>query len=236
MRTAPAVLILLLAACSTTSHSPSASTVTVLPADQTAVSGTITSAQLVDAVGPPLRLPLTITIPNRGQGELNIGGVVVNGKVGNVAWDGGQPLPLSGSGALDLGAASVDIDHTGATWHLDGSSRQLDPGTYHAGSSVAIGSGGLASPVDAADFAVPPGGAGEMATVGDAQVHVGPGPLSLHGPGRVTLSGTLTLRTATGTRTATHVVFGPGPFTFTLTPNAATLSLTALLQGPVSVQ
>ncbi|HEY2427659.1 MAG TPA: hypothetical protein VGI06_01925, partial [Acidimicrobiales bacterium] len=174
---------------------------TVLRPDQAVVRGTVTAAHFVDSQGPPLPLPITITIPNRGQGELNISGVVVDGRPqGTVAWDGGQPLPLSGTGGLDVGPSTIDFNASGVTWHLDGAPRLLLPGQYTAGSSVAIGVGGLGQPMDQATFSVARANQATLVSAGDAQVHVGPEAEQLSGPGSVQLLGALQIQTARGTR------------------------------------
>ena len=201
----------------------------MLQADQSDVTGTITSAHIVNAVAPPLALPITVAIPQRGQGGLHITGVGES-----IAWDGGQPLPLTGTGSLDLGPAVVDIDPGGATWHLDGATRLLTPGRYTAGSSVAVGGSGLARPEDQATFTVPPGSHGSMVTVGDARVHLTPRAMALTGPGNMTLTGTLTVRTAHGSRVVHQVTFGPGPFELSVTPGSSSATVNGLLQGSLS--
>jgi hypothetical protein len=209
---------------------------TVLGVDQAVISGTVTSAHLVGARAVPLTLPVTITIPNRGQGELDIDGVVVDGHPGaSVAWDGGQPLPLAGTGALELGAATMDANSGGVTWHLDGSPRLLRPGQYVAESAVAVGTAGLAQPLDQARFSVPAGTQPDLVSVGDAQIHLAPVTESLTGPGSVELLGALTVRTSAGTRLAHNLHFGPGPFTLTLRPSRGGYAVTGLLQGPLDV-
>lgn len=210
--------------------------VTVLPEGQSVVSGTVTAAHLVGAIGPPMPLPLVITIPDRGRGELNIERVQFQGQPGaTVAWDGGQPLPLSGTGALSLGPATLDANAGGLTWHLDGMPRFLAPGRYTAGSAVAVGVAGLAQPLDQATFDVAPGTQGVMVTVGDAQVHRPPGGVHLTGPGQVQLLGRFSLRTAAGARSAANLHFGPGPFDLTFQPVAGGFRVTGVLQGPVTL-
>jgi hypothetical protein len=210
--------------------------VTVLPQGQAVLSGTVTAAHLAGAVGPPLSLPLVISIPNRGQGELNIERVRFQGQAGaTVAWDGGQPLPLSGTGALSLGPATVDVNTGGLTWHLDGMPRLLTPGRFTTGSAVAIGVAGLAQPLDQATFDVAPGTHGVMVTVGDVQVHQAPRAVHVTGPGQVQLLGRFTVRTAAGTRAAANLHFGPGPFDLTLQPVAGGFGISGVLQGPITL-
>jgi hypothetical protein len=208
--------------------------VTVLRPDQATVAGTATAAHVVGVPPGPLTLPLTITIPNRGQGELNIDGVLIGGHAGTVSWDGGQPLPLSGTGAIALGQATLDAGSGGLVWHLDGAPRVLQPGSYTAGSSVAIGTGGLGTPVDRASFAVPAGRTGSLVSAGDARVQQPARELSLTGPGSVTLVGNLSYHTATRTRSVHRVTLQSGPFELTLAPSPAGFLVTSLLQGPTS--
>ena len=234
---AGALLLGVVTGCSGTHQSsapPATATVTVLRPDQTTVSGTVTAATALGVLGSPLALPLTITVPNRGQGEAHIVGVAVDGRRGTVAWDGGQPLPLSGTGGVDLGQATVDADAGGLTWHLDGAARALLPGRYTAGSTVAVGSTGLARPVDQATFVVAAGTRGQILTAGDAQVHLAAQKLSLTGPGRVTLTGAMTVTNASGSHPARRVGLASGAFELALTPSAGGYTVTALLQGPVT--
>jgi hypothetical protein len=217
-------------------HNPPPAPETVLRPDQSIVTGKVTSVHVVGGQGMDLRLPLTVTIPNRGRGELDIDGVTIGDRHGaSVAWDGGQPLPLAGTGALELGPATMDANVTGITWHLDGAPRLLRPGQYVAESAVAVGAGGLGQPLDQARFVVSAGSPADLVSVGDAQVHLAPGPESLRGPGTVELLGRLTIRTAAGTRLVHNVHFGPGPFTLDLRPAAGGYVSTGLFQGPLDV-
>lgn len=209
---------------------------TVVPAGRSLVSGTVRSVHLVGAVGPPLATPVVISIPNRGQGELNIERVVFQGQTGaTVAWDGGQPLPIGGTGAFDLGPATLDADAGGLTWHLDGMPRFLEPGHYTAGSSVAVGVAGLAQPLDGAAFDVAPGAQAVMVSVGDARIHLPPRAEHVSGPGEVQLLGALTVRTASGIRTVGNLHFGPGPFDLTLQPAAGGFRVTGVVEGPLTL-
>jgi len=207
---------------------------TVLQPDQAVISGLVTSAHLVDAVGAPLAMPVTITVPARGKGRLTIDGVEVGGRPAAIGWDGGQPLPLAGNGDLDLGPVTMDVGGSTITWYLDGMSRYLRPGLYRAESDVAVGDSGLATPESQAVFSVAPGTIGELASAGNARVILGPRPLSLTGPATATLSGTFTVETASGTKAAHTIEFGPGPFELTLTPTAGGYHLSGLLQGPIT--
>ena len=212
---------------------PSAPDPTVLRADQTRVTGTVSAAQVV-GIGPPLALPFIVTVPQRGQGGLSVTGITVAGRRASVSWDAGQPLPLSGTGALDLQQAALDADVGGLTWHLDGNARLLGAGTYTAGSSVAIGTAGLAQATDRATFVVSTGGTGQIISRGDARVHLAPRQVSMTGPGSVTLTGKLTAQTAAGTRVVHQVTLRSGPFELSLTPTPGGYIGTCLLQGAVT--
>ena len=209
---------------------------TVPAAGQTHVTGRVTLLTAEDAVGTPLRLPLTITVAERGRGDVTIAGVTVAGQPEQIVWLAGQPLPLSGTGSIDLGPAAVTADASGIVWHLDHGQRVLMPGHYTAGAPVAVGEGGLGEARDSVSFDVEPGSGAGFISNGDAQVKLLPtSPLVLTGPGRVHLSGALLLSTASGPpRPATTLTFGPGPFEVVLRPSATGYSVEARFQGNVT--
>jgi len=163
---------------------------------------------------------------------MQIDHVMVNGRPASVVWNGGQPLPLSGTGGLDLGPDHVEVDRAGETWHLDLGTRLLVPGRYVAAAPVAVGAGGLAEPHDRVVFVA--GATSAFVTNGDARIHLAPRPLHLTGPGRVRITGALTVRTAAGAHPANALTFGPGPFDLTLTPGPAGLMVHGLLQGSLT--
>jgi len=218
----------------TTTTSVALTQLSALPGpSQTRVTGRVTLVTATDAVGAALPLPLTVTVPNRGQGEMTIANVRSGGAQVTVVWGGGQPLPLSGTGGFDLGPARMEADAAGITWHLDLGQRVLLPGHYLAGAPVAIGGGGLAQPEDTATFDAGPGSG--FITNGDARVHLPPGPLHLTGPGTLHLSGVLTMQTASGAQTVKVIEFGRGPFDVRLQPSpGGGYTVTALLQGPLT--
>jgi hypothetical protein len=205
---------------------------TVLAADQVHVIGTVATLHATGA-GGAIPLPVTVTVPNRGQGDMTIDKVTVDGRAVTVVWNAGQPLPLSGTGALDLGSANVDASAAGITWHLDLAPRGLAPGHYFAGASVAVGSGGLAEPRDNVSFDAGPGAG--FITDGDAQIHLPAQALDLVGPGSVRLTGTLTvIRGASRPAPAVTANFAGGAFQLHLQPASAnTYTVDALFQGPV---
>ena len=205
---------------------------TIPAAGQTLVTGRVTMLTAEDAVGALLRLPLRITVAERGRGDVTIVGVTVAGQPEQIVWLAGQPLPLSGTGSVDLGPALVTADAGGIVWHLDHGQRVLTPGHYTAGAPVAVGEGGLADARDTVSFDADAGGGAGFISNGDAQVRLPVGPLTLGGPGRVHLSGDLQLTTATGpTRRAATLAFGPGPFEIALQPSATGYTIEARFQG-----
>jgi hypothetical protein len=199
---------------------------------QALLKGTLTGLLADNAEAPPLQPPFVITVPNRGQGGATFRGVQVHGQTVAISWYGGQPLPLSGTGGLDLAGAPVTVDAGGVTWNLDGATRGLTPGHYSLGAPIAVGAAGLATPMDSVSFEAGP--TGTVETSGGANVHVGPTPLRLEGPGRVTLRGQFALRTPDRTRTVTTLAFGPGDYQIDLAPVSGGYRINAILQGPLS--
>jgi hypothetical protein len=201
-------------------------------ANQTFISGTITSLSSSNAEGPALTPPFTITIPVRGQGSADLTGVSVGGHSVEIYWYGGQPLPVSGTGQLMISGGTVSVNASGITWVLDGAARTLTPGHYHLGAPVAVGTSGIATPEQNISFDA--GADSTMETTGHAQVHLAPADLHLTGPGSLTMAGTLQVQTPAATRPAGSVTFGPGAYDVTLTPTTGGDTIKATLQGPVT--
>jgi hypothetical protein len=200
---------------------------------QAFVKGTIDKLTAEGAQAPPLATPFTLSAVERGTGKATIVNALVAGKRTSIAWGGGTPLPISGDGgSIDLAGSKVDVDATGASWSVDGGSRPLKPGTYHAGASVAVGLGGLATPKDSVDFTA------DSQTVinstGGVVVKVPPAKFDLSGPGKVSAGGQLQVRDSKTTRSVASIQFGDGPYTVTLTPAAGRFTLDAVLQGPLT--
>jgi len=220
-----------------TSSTTTTDGITVVPAaGQTLVSGRVTSVAGDGITPPPLRLPLSLDEQNRGETQATFRAVIVDGKRTNVYWNGGRPLPLSGTGGIDLfpsGGATATIDAGGFTWALDGPVRQLVAGTFTTGFTVGVGTGGLPTPHDEA-ITFTADERSTLATKGGAIIHQAPAALKITGPGSLTLTGALVLRTAAGTRSAKTIKFGPGPFVLDLTPVAGGYQVSGTLQGPVS--
>jgi hypothetical protein len=197
------------------------------------VKGTIDKLTAEGAQAAPLAAPFTLSAVERGTGKATIVNALVAGKRTSIAWGGGTPLPITGDGgSIDLAGTKVDVDSTGATWTVDGGSRALKPGNYHAGASVAVGLGGLATPKDSVDFVA------DSQTVvnstGGVVVKVPPGKLDLTGPGKVTVSGQLQVRDSTSTKAAASIQFAGGPYTVSVTSDGGRASVDAVLQGPVT--
>ena len=213
---------------------PATEPVVVPAAGQTLVSGTIQTFGADDAVATPIPMPVTINAVERGaQSNARVEGAIIGGARKTVYWDAGTPLPISGAGALDLGPAHVDADAKGVTWALAGDARAFKPGRYRISSPVAIGSGGLGTPSDsgveftADDHTV-------LRTTAGVVLHLDAPNLNVEGPGQVHMTGKFTVRTTSGTRTATSIIMGSGPFKVALAPGAGGVTVTATLQGPVT--
>lgn len=227
-----------LGACSTTRSGapattapapPQTETVVVLRPGQTEVSGTLTGLTATGAVAPPVPAPFTVTVPARGEGGATITSAVVGGRSATIVWDGGRPLPVGGTGALDLGAARIEVTPGAVRWFLDGQPRVLTAGHYRLGATVAVGQRGLATPTDGAAFDVSSRAA--LVTHGGASIELRPAALQLQGPGTVELKGRLRLRTATATEDTGSARFGEGAFLVKLAPAPGGYRLDALFQG-----
>ena len=207
------------------------------PAGQPSVAylaGTVAAIAADAASAGTLPVPLTLEGP-RGVGRASIRSALMGGERVAIEWDAGQPLPLSGDGpGIRSGGVHVEADPTKVTVSLDGPTHRVLPGTYRAGSPVAVGTAGLARPADSARFV-----ADERTTVttrGGVTVRTGPRPLELTGPGKVSITGLLIVRTDAGLRSATTVVFGPGPFDLQLRPRQDGYELSGTLEGPLDIR
>ncbi len=178
----------------------------------------------------PLASPFTLMAAERGAASATIENALIDGRRSTISWPSGTPLPITGTGGLDLGPVQVDVDPTGVTWALDGGARTFVPGSYVAGASVAVGTGGIATPRESVSF-----GADERTVLtsrGGVTVKVDPETLELTGPGKTSVSGSLRVQSPDTTRRAAAVTFGPGPFKITLTPEGSTgVRINAVLQG-----
>ena len=217
-----------------TTQPPVTQTVIVPAAGQTLVTGTVTSFSADGAATDPLPTPFSITAVERGaQRNATVEAAIVNGARETIYWYAGQPLPVSGSGALDVSPTHVDADAHGVTWQLGGAAHGFKPGHYKFGSSVAVGKSGLATPedngvsFDADDHTI-------LTATNGVVIHEDSPALKVDGPGTLTMAGSFTLKTSSGTRTATTLTMATGPFEVTLAPAAGGIAVTATLQGAVA--
>jgi hypothetical protein len=199
--------------------------VVVLPVDQAEVGGTLARLEADDAVGPALSLPLTVE-----TGRATVEGALVDGRRTTVVWDGGRPLVLTGTGAIDLGPTRVVVDGGTTTWPLDDGIRLLQPGEYRIDTPVAVGDEGLAEPLDGVAFS-----ADDDTTIETTGITVSVPTTALHleGPGTLTLEGDLVVRTRAGERRATRLVLAEGPFVVDLEPDGR---FTATVRGDLAVE
>ena len=205
-------------------------TVVVPPAGEAEISGTVEAATAEHAIAPVLPLPLDVPAAP-GRTGITIEGAIVDGSPTTIVWDGGRPFTLTGTGGIGLGPTRVDIGSDGVNWPLDGEPRGLVPGTYTVDAPVAVGQGGLASPLDTVTFTADE--RTTLSTRGGVAVRTAPAPLRLEGPGSVTLRGAFTVRTAEGERESSLVRFGPGPFVVDLVPVAGGWNVEGTLKGPL---
>jgi hypothetical protein len=205
-----------------------------VPGDQAIVTGTVTQVQASTATVGTVPMPIRVVAAERGSGNsATINGAEVDGKPADVEWDAGTPFPLSGDGGgLDLVGVTVHVDGGGATAQLGGGSYALKPGSYHLASPAAVSSNGLAAPVTSVDFTAV---AGTSVTFVGSETLDLPLPLHLTGPGKVVLDGTFTVRTAQGSRPATHVELGSGPYDLKVRAGPGGPQITAILQGTFTI-
>lgn len=196
--------------------------VEVLPEGQAEVVGTIDGFVAEDATGAPLPMPVAFE-----SGRATIEGAIVDGERATIAWDGGRPFRLAGTGAIDLGPAHVEMGMGAVFWTLDGL-RILSSGEYTLGTPVAVGRGGLATPRDSVRFV-----ADEETTIttGGHVVVARPLPVRLEGPGTFVADGRFTVTTRSGTVAATRLEFGPGAFVVDVDERGA---FTAVFNGPLT--
>ena len=202
----------------------------VLPEGQAEVSGTIEGFVADDASGAPLTMPVTLE-----TGRATIEAAVIDGERATIAWDGGRPLRLIGSGAIDLGPAHVELSRPAegdglrsdaVLWTVDGL-RILTPGTYRLDTPVAVGAGGLARPQDTVEFTADDATTIDVAGGGVVSRDL---PVHLEGPGSFRADGDFRIRTRDGTTSATRLEFGPGSF---LVDVAANGTFSAVFNGPL---
>jgi len=229
-----------------TSPRPTLPTATTLPnilpsADQVVVVGIVSATHLESALLEPLRVPLTFNTPERGltaSGTLT--GVTIDGEDSSIHWDAGTPLKLVGggtdaNGSLAPGAVTFDADASNmvATFP-DELPQGLTPATYTISSPVAVSAGsGLATPHDSVTFEATP--TATITFTGGASATFPTKALSVHGPGKAVLTGSLTVVKPDRTQTqVSSITLDKGPFTITFTPDVNGLRVQATLQGTVT--
>jgi hypothetical protein len=214
---------------------PTTSTLELVPQfGPTLVHGTLTSFHANNAVAAPLQPPFIITVAQRGAGGATFLGVNAGGRQVAIDWYGGQPLPVTGTGNLDLAGAPVTIDASGITWMLDGPARSIGRGHYVLGAPVAAGTKGLARAYDS--YAFDAGDNAILQTSGTAMIRQAPHRVHLEGPGQLTLIGNFQMTTTSGKRRAVSISFGGGSYRIDLTPVPQGYLIDALLQGVVTVK
>lgn len=216
-------------------HSTISNEVALRPG-QTEVTGVITFLKADSADGPPLKLPVTIAIPQRGTGGASISNALPTkgGKRLAIVWDGGTPLVIASDdgdqAALDVTPAPVEVSAAGVRWLLDGHPVAFGPGRYRTQGSVAVGTAGLATPKDRVDFAADATTA--LTTHGGAFIDQPLAPLTLTGPGAVRLEGRLRVRTGDGpAQSRAAMTFRPGAFEIKLTSDSSGIAVIAFFEG-----
>ena len=202
-------------------------------AGQVIVTGLADRVVADDAQSPALVPPFTISARERGLANLTIENARAGGQLVAINWNSGTPLPITGSGGgLDLAAAHVEVDGAGVTWSLDGPPRVFLPGSYRASGPVGVGTSGMATPREGVDFQA------DRSTLltarGGTVVRLTPRQLVIEGPGTVTLSGQLQVRTPEGEKAASRAELRKAPFKVTLVPVGHQVRVEAILQGPVT--
>jgi hypothetical protein len=204
---------------------------------QVTVTGTVTALHVEGAVLPPLALPLTITTPERGGGSgATIKGITVDGKPSGIEWDAGLSLKLNGDGGtLLLAPVNVDADADNVFISFGTAPHGFSPGSYRVDTPVAVGTGGLATPMTSVTFVATD--ASTVAFRGNASTTLTPRDLSIQGPGKVVLAGDLTVVHADGsTAKAAMITLEAGPFQLAITPVTGGYTLQqATLQGVIQM-
>ena len=211
-------------------------TETVLRPGQAAVTGVVTRLVAERALAPALTTPLTIEAGERGVTRAVINGAEVSGQQATISWDGGRPLPITGTGGLRLGATRLTVDAAGMAWALEGEPRGFVPGSYRCNFTVGVAREGIASVREGVVFTATEATVLQV-TRGTAFVRRPAGPVTVEAGEDATalLEGELTVRTSDDERSAGAVQFGPGLYRITLTPVPGGYQVDALLQGPVEL-
>lgn len=176
--------------------------------------------------------PFTITSAERGSGNgATIANALVGGQRVSIAWDAGQPLPVTGTGTITLVGVTGHGDGRGLTVELGQHTFALN-GAFHLGSVVAVASGGLAAPQEAVDFTADATTRITFQGQASAVAHY---PLQVQGPGHLELDGLLQAATVKVTRPGIAARLTKGPFALAITAGIPNASATATMQGAVSL-
>jgi hypothetical protein len=215
---------------------PASSPAGTVPApSQVTVTGMVSALHVEGAVIQPLPMPLTITTPERGEGSgATIKAVTVDGKPSSLEWDAGVPFALDGDGGMLVVAPLIvdaDADHVYVSF--GSAAHGFAPGTYHLATPVAVGTGGLATPVQSVTFDATTASTVEFR--GNASTTLDPHDLSIQGPGKVVLEGDLTVVHPDGsTAKVPKVTLDSGPFQLSLSPADGGYTVNqATLQGVI---
>ena len=198
------------------------------------MSGDLTALAGDEALTDKIATPFTFTVADAGRGGFSISGAVVDGKPQTIVWSGGRPLPVSGACQLDVAEAKLDLTTSGATFALDGAVRALTAGACSFGSSVAVGSGGLASPQDSVSFRLPQDATFEP--TGQTKVTVGPTRHFEGHRGSASVRGAFAVSTTTDDWRASQVALGNGTWFADVTKTAnGSLHLEAQFEGDLTI-
>ena len=198
---------------------------------QAFVSGELDHAAADGAQVQPVPSPFTVTALERGQGRVSIEKALMGDRRVTITWDSGTPLPVSGAGGLDLGATHVEVSKDGPVLFLDGAPRTFLPGSYTLGTTVAVGTGGLATPRDGVEFT-----ADQQTTLqskGNVVIHLDPQKLVLQGPGKLMMNGRFKVQYPKKTVNASTINFAEAPYRVSVDPTDSGVHVEAILQGPV---
>lgn len=207
---------------------PRASTTTAAPtvaAGEVRVTGPVTAARIDGVVVEDLPMPITIeaAAPGAGNGA-TLQGVRVNGAGATIAWDGGRPLALSGTGLLVVAPTAFRLDAGRLRAELGGATHTLTAGGYRIDTPVAVGTTGIAEPRDAVDLSAPADAS--FTGTGSVLVTLPARAWTFTGPGAVVLEGSFEVSggpdRAGATGPASRLELSQGLFELHLTGDPAT--------------
>lgn len=228
-----AVLTVRLVDRSTDTFGPSTTAVEVsLRPDQATVKGDVVTFVAEGANVAALPTPVTLVPVVRGDGRITIEGALVAGERVTVSWDGGVPLPITGTGSIELSPTRVRVEGGSVVWHIDGAARRLAPGRYRLGAPVAVAARGLAEPRNLVELV-----ADERTVLvarGEVVARTEPPQADLLGPGSVDVTGTLEVGTGSTTARRGQARLSDGAYRVSLVRAGDRYLIDALLQGRVT--